>query len=196
MADDRILIHLPAFYLGLEDFVELANTETIELNLMQVSVDQLFGDQFVETSGLQAIRRREQMLGIKADPTTETLEFRRRRILNRYQTKPPFTIRYLQQQLDMLVGLGMTIVSVDYANRVLTVTANIDNASVFREVLHTIETIKPANLVYQQNTALEGGIELEEHIGMKLITWNYKMDGSWQLGEKTFMTLGPEVPIK
>lgn len=195
MADDRILLHLPEFYRDIEDFVELAETETAELNLAQGAIDQLFDDQFVETSGLQAIKRREQMLGIQADPTTETLDFRRRRILNRYQTKPPFTIRYLQRQLDMLVGEGMTIVSVDYANRVLTVTASIDNASVFKEVLHTIETIKPANMVYQQNTALEGVIGLEEHIAAKSMTWNYKLDGSWKLGEKPFVTYGPEVPI-
>lgn len=193
---DRILIHLPEYYGRIEDFKELAETETIELNLMGDAINQLFDDQFVETSGLQAIKRREQMLDIKADPTTETLDFRRRRILNRYQTKPPFTIRYLQQQLDMLVGPGMTIVSVDYENRVLTVTANIDNASVFREVLHTIETIKPANMVYQQNTALEGRIELESHIGMKEMFWNYKLDGTWKLGEKPFLSYGPEVSIK
>lgn len=192
---DRILIHLPEYYGSIEDFKELAETETIELNLMGDAINQLFDDQFVETSGLQAIKRREQMLDIKADLTTETLDFRRRRILNRYQTKPPFTIRYLQQQLDMLVGPGMTIVSVDYENRVLTVTANIDNASVFREVLHTIETIKPANMVYQQNTALEGKIELESHISMQEMDWNYKLDGTWMLGEKPFVSYGPEVPI-
>ncbi|MEC0310193.1 DUF2313 domain-containing protein [Paenibacillus lautus] len=195
MAEDRILIHLPEYYGNIEDFEELASTETTELNLMEGAVDQLFDDQFVETSGLQAIKRRELMLGIQADPTTETLDFRRRRILNRYQTKPPFTIRYLQQQLDMLVGPGMTIVSRDPANRLLTVTANIDNASVFREVLHTIETIKPANMVYQQNTSLEGGMELEEHISMQKMVWNYKLDGSWRLGDKSFVSFEPEVPI-
>lgn len=196
MANDRILIHLPDFYERIEDFVELAATESAELELMDGAVNQLLDDQFVETSGLQAIKRREQMLGIQADPKTESLEFRRKRILNRYQTKPPFTIRYLQQQLDMLVGPGMTIVSRDPAKHLLIVTTNIDDANVFKEVIRTIETIKPANMIYQQNTALEGAIDLEEHIGMKEMTWNYRLDGSWKLGEKPFVTYGPEVPIK
>lgn len=196
MSDDRILIHLPAFYGDIEDFIRLAETETIELDLAQGAIGQLFDDQFVETSALQAIKRREQMLGIQAAPTRETLEFRRRRILNRYQTKPPFTVRYLQRQLDALVGKGMTIASVDYVNRVLTVTANVDNASVFKEVLYTIETTKPANMVYQQNTALQDVIGLEEHISMREMTWNYGLDGLWKLGEKPFVSFGPEVPIK
>jgi len=196
MPEDRILIHLPAFYLGIEDFTELADTETVELHLMQGAIDQLFDDQFIETSGLQAVKRREQMLGIQADPAAETMEFRRRRLLNRYQTKPPFTIRYLQRQLDMLVGQGMTVASVNYADRVLTVTASIDNANVFKEVHRTIETVKPANLVYQQNTALTGAIELEEHISMREMRWNYTLDGSWKLGEKPFLHYGTEVPVK
>ncbi|RJX40861.1 DUF2313 domain-containing protein [Paenibacillus pinisoli] len=191
---DRILSHLPDFYNVVEDFLRLGHTESIELDLLQNAVDQLFNDQFVLSAGHQAIRRRELMLEIQADPT-ETLEFRRRRILNRYQTKPPFTVRYLQQQLDMLVGSGMTIVSVDPQAFVLTVTTNLDNASVFREVLHTVETIKPANLLYQQNTALDDDIGLKEYLSRQVITRNYKLDGSWKLGEKPFMTLGVEVPV-
>ncbi|RJX40051.1 DUF2313 domain-containing protein [Paenibacillus pinisoli] len=192
---DRILGHLPDFYKVIKDFQQLDHTESNELDSLQDAVDQLFNDQFVMTAGQQSIRRREQMLGIKADPTTESLDFRRRRILNRYQTKPPFTIRYLQQQLDMLVGPGMTIVSIDPHAFVLTVTTNLDNANVFREVLHTIDTIKPANLVYQQNTAIADGIGLDEYVGKRIITWNYKLDGSWKLGEKPFISLGVEVPV-
>jgi hypothetical protein len=192
---ERILKHLPEYYRLIDDFGEIAITETIELDLLQGAVDQLIDDQFVMTSSLQAVRRREQMLGIQADPSVETLDFRRRRIVNRYQTKPPFTIRYLQQQLDMLAGPGLAIAAVDVQNFMLTITANIENASVFREVLHTVETIKPANLAYQQQSPLQTDVALEEHISMQLMTWNYKLNGSWQLGAKPFMTLGPEVPV-
>ncbi|MEF3309526.1 DUF2313 domain-containing protein [Paenibacillus sp. GYB004] len=185
----------PEYYQDIRDFVELARTEDAELQLTEAAVQQLFDDQFVMTSSPQAVKRREQMLGIQADPTTESLEFRKRRILNRYQTKPPFTIRYLQQQLDTLVGPGMTIVAVDVENFLLTVTTNIENANVFREVVYTIDTIKPANLVYQQNTSLSGSIGLKEHISRKDVTWNYKL-GSWQLGQLPFATLGPEVIVK
>ncbi|MMZ66416.1 hypothetical protein D1872_289140 [compost metagenome] len=89
----------------------------------------------------------------------------------------------------------MTIVSVDVENFILYVTTNIENANIFKEVLHTIQTVKPANLVYQQNTSLNDTIGLEEHISKQEITWNYKL-GSWKLGEKPFWSLGTEVRIK
>ncbi len=191
----RFIRHLPEFYRFIKDFRELDQTGTIELDLLQDAVDQLFSDQFVMTSSLPAIRRREQMLGIQADPTAETLDFRRRRIVNRYQTKPPFTVRYLQQQLDLIVGSGLTLVEVDPQACILSITADIANATVFREVLHTIETIKPANLFYWQQTPFTLAIELEEHIGMRHMTWNYTLNGSWQLGYTPYMTLEPEVLI-
>ncbi|MCY9540909.1 putative phage tail protein [Paenibacillus alvei] len=193
---DEIRKHWPSFLLGIIDFVKLAEAQEPELGDAREKIDRLLDDQFVMTSSAEGIKRRESMLGIQADPATEPIEFRRQRILNRYQMKPPFSIRFLQQQLDMLVGPGMTIVSQDVEKHLLTVTANIDKASVFKEVLHTIETIKPANLVYQQNTALEGAIEFKEHVSIKKMTWNYKLDGSWKLGENPFVTYGVEVLIK
>jgi len=193
---NRIYQYLPEYYRRIEDFRELDKSESMELDLLQGAVDQLFHDQYVMTSSLGAIRRREQMLGIQSDPSTESLDFRRRRILNRYQTKPPFTIQYLQKQLDRLVGSGMTIVSVDPQQFLLTVTANVDNANVFREVLYTVETIKPANLVYQQNTSLSSCMHIEEHIRRQEMTWNYKLDGGWELGSKPFVSYGTEVIVK
>ncbi|WP_373233312.1 putative phage tail protein [Cohnella sp.] len=184
----------PEFYDGIEDFIELARTEDAELQLSSHAVDRLFNDQFVMTSDLAAVKRREKMLGIQADPSAESLDFRRRRIVNRYSTKPPFTLRYLQQRLDQLVGPGLTIVSVDVENFVLYVTANIQNANVFREVQYTMETVKPANLIYQQQTSTAATIRLKEHIFKQEIAWNYKL-GSWQLGTQPFATLGPEEQI-
>jgi len=192
---ERILQYLPDFYREIRDFTEIGRTESAELDDLETAIQRAFDDQFVMTASADAVKRRERMLGIQADPATESLEFRRKRLVNRYSMKPPFTLRYLQEHLDALVGPGMTIVSVDVQNFILYVTTNIENASVFREVIHTIETVKPANMVYQQNTSLQSTIGLEEHIAKRDITWNYTLDGNWKLGEKPFSTLGPEEVI-
>lgn len=193
---DRILKYLPEIFQPVIDYKAIDLTESVELDNMDDAIQRVFDDSFVMTSNEQAIKRREQMLGIQADPATESLDFRKKRILNRYQTKPPFTIRYLQEQLDRLVGPGMTIVSVDVQNFILYVTTNIDNANIFKEVQHTIQTVKPANLEYQQNTSLNNIIGIVERIKKQEITWNYKLDGSWLLGEKPFATLGEEEVVK
>ena len=188
--------YLPEFYRELKEFSEIAQTESAELDDLEAAVERAFDDQFVMTASEEAILRREKMLGIQADPETEPLEFRKKRLINRYSTKPPFTLRFLQEHLDALVGPGMTIVSVDAQDFILYVTANIENANIFREVIHTIETVKPANMIYQQNTSLAADIGLEELIKRQKITWNYKLDGSWKLGQKSFADIGPEEVVK
>lgn len=180
----------------IRDFRELAKTEDIELRLVEGAINQLFDDQFVMTSGIEAIKRREKMLGIQADPTTESLEFRKKRILNRYQTKPPFTIRYLQQQLDFLVGKDRAVAEVDVQNFILTITAAIDNAQIFKEVQHTVDIIKPANLTYQHETAVYDDINLEEHISKREMTRKTRLGTTWRLGVVPFADLGSEVVIK
>lgn len=187
--------YLPDLYHDVVDFVELTETESQEWISVEKAINQLLDDQFVVSASMQAIKRREKILGIQADPATETLEFRRKRLINRYSTKPPFTVRYLQRQLDFLVGAGLTIVSVDPQAFMLTVTTNLDDAAVFKEVEHTVKVLKPANMIYQQQTSLGDVIGLEERITGKKIDWNYKL-GEWKLGAKPFADFGPEVVIK
>ena len=98
--------------------------------------------------------------------------------------------------MDRLVGPGRTVADIDVQNFRLTITTAIDDAEIFREVEHTVKVIIPANIVHQQNTALQDDIELVESIAVQDVTWNYKLDGSWQLGAAPFATLGPEVPVK
>lgn len=193
---NRLLEYLPEIYHDVIDFVELTDTESVEIISAEQAINTLFDNQFITTSDEEAIKRREKILGIQADPTTESLEFRRKRLINRYSTKPPFTVRYLQERLDFLVGKGLTIVEADPLTFTLTVTTNIDNAALFKEVERTIKVIKPANMLYQQQTSLQSVIGLQEHIKTRSISWNYKLDGSWKLGKKPFADLGPEVTYK
>lgn len=193
---NRLLEYLPEYYHEILDFRELTETETQELLSVEQAMERLLQDQFVLTASEQAIKRREKMLGIQADPKAETLDFRRKRLINRYSTKPPFTVRYLQQRLDFLVGAGLVIVSVDPQNFILTVTASMENAAVFKEVEHTVRVVKPVNLIYQQQTGLNDEILLSERVSKKLIILNYKLDGTWLLGRKTFAELGAEVVVK
>ena len=184
----------PELYHDIRDFIELAQTESIELDLLEDGITGLLADQFVMTSGAAAVRRREQLLGIQADPTSESLEFRRLRIVNRYSTRPPFTIRYLQNQLDFLIGEGLATVSVNVQNFILRVTVDIPDAAVFREMQYTINAIKPANMVYQQATGLEDGIQFEETMSRIALLRETRL-GVWRIGTVPFASPQQEVVI-
>lgn len=191
-----IASYWPEYYRDIREFIELAATEDAELQGMADAIAQLFDDQFVMTSSLAAVKRRERMLGIQADSSTETLDFRRRRIVNRYSTKPPFTIRYLQERLDYLVGAGRAAASIDVQNFILTVTAAIEDAALFREVEWSVKTTIPANIVYRQQTAVADIVAFEEHIVKRTMDRETRLGSNWHLGVSPFVSLEPEVIIK
>lgn len=193
---NRLLSYLPELHAEIREFQEITHTEQSEFDLLNRSINQLFDEQFVLTASEQSIARREKMLNIQADPAKESLEFRRKRLINRYSTKAPFTERYLQQQLDRLVGAGVAIVGVDVQNFLLSVEAKIDDAAVFKEVIHTVEKVKPANMVYQQQTAVHDSIQLEERLSRAALTRLTGLSTTWKLGVTPFAIRGEEVQIK
>lgn len=192
---DPLLSYLPEFYKDIGEFVELTATEDTELQSLQTAVNRLFNDQFVLTSSEEAVRRRERMLSLVADPTTETLSFRRTRIINRYTTKPPFTKRYLQQKLDYIAGVpGLVVVEIDPVGFVLRISVGIENAAVLREIEYTVNLLKPANLIYQPVTFAAERIGINEKvyaIGLNRLT---KL-GSWQAGITPFSVRRDAVPL-
>lgn len=192
---DRIILHLPDFYREILEFNELGLTESIELNQVETALDRIYNDQYVLTSSESAITRRERMLGIQADPSAETLENRKIRILNRYQTKPPFTKRYLQQQLDKLLGVARSNVTVNPYDFILTVTTSIDDAFLFREMEYTINTVKPANMSYQQETSLRDRIVIKESATKQVLTRNTRLGTTWKLGRTPWADREDEVVI-
>lgn len=191
----QISQYWPEYLLKILDFTELAKGEDEELDALREEINRLFDDYFVMTSSVEAIKRREEMLGIQADPTTETLDFRKKRIINRYSTKPPFTLEYLQQRLDFLVGKGKGSASVDPQNFILKIAAAIENAGIFKEVERTVYTIKPANMIYQQETAIGDGVGLQERITMQRMNRLTRL-GNWALGAVPFAVLEEEVRVK
>lgn len=193
---NRLLKHLPEFYEDIEDFKELTDTEQVELELLDKQLLRLLDNQFIKAADAETIKRHEEILGIRADPALETLEFRRMRVINRYSTKPPFTVRYLQNRLDYLIGEGRTAVNVDPSEFLLRVTTNIKDAPVFREVDYTIQTIKPANMVYQQDTSIQSDIELKESITMRELDRHARLSTSWHVGKTAFAVAGEEVILK
>lgn len=193
---NRLLEELPPVLQDIIDFQAVTSTEAEELNQAVQSAEWLLAEQFVMTASESGVRRRERMLNIRADRTAETLDFRRLRLINRYSTKPPFTLRYLQDRLDFLVGEGMATASIDVEQFVLSIAASIENAAIFKELEHTVAVVKPANIVYRQETALADTLVFEERITKRTIERNMRLSTSWRLGRTPFAMASEEVVIR
>ena len=185
----------PSVYDGVLEISVLSETDDVLLDRALAKLERAQLNQFILTADEETISVYEKMFSILANPTTETLQFRRERILNRMSLQPPFTMRWLQNKLDEIIGVGKWNAYVDYANRTLYVESFVVNQQWFNELRITINRIKPCNLVFVNKPLIMADVVANETIVSATQHYNYIL-GQWQLGQEPFATTDPEEVIK
>ena len=185
----------PSVYDGVLEISVLSETDDVLLDQALAKLERTQLNQFILTADEETISVYEKMFSILANPTTETLQFRRERILNRMSLQPPFTMRWLQNKLDGIIGVGKWNAYVDYANRTLYIESFVVNQQWFNELRITINRIKPCNLVFVNKPLIMADIVANETIVSATQHYNYIL-GQWQLGQEPFATTDSEEVIK
>lgn len=184
----NIIDYLPYWFRDIIEYQEICETESEQLSALADEMHAVADNFFFQTMDESAVNMWEQVLGIVPNPQTEDLDFRRFRVLNRLTTKPPFTLGFLYQKLDELIGPGLWSVTVDYPNYTLYIESSSKNQNYFTEVAYTINKIKPAHIVFVNKPLTITGITVDESVELTDLQWNYILDGTWLLGEKPFVT--------
>lgn len=193
--DTDMLSLLPPWYREILDYQQICQTEQEQLEAAAQAIQAIADNMFFQTMDESSVSLWEQILSIVPNPQTETLAFRQIRLINRLSTRPPFTIWFLYQKLDELIGPGQWSVNVDYPNYTLYIRSAAQNQSYATEVAFTVNRIKPAHIVYVNTPYVESGLLLSETISMTQRTFNYLL-GQWNLGELPFSTDIPQGVIK
>lgn len=186
--NSNIIDYLPYWFRDILEYQEICDTESEQLSALADEMHAVADNFFFQTMDETAVNMWEQVLGIVPNPQTEDLDFRRFRVLNRLTTKPPFTLGFLYQKLDELIGPGLWTVTVDYPNYTLYIESSSENQNYFTEVAYTINKIKPAHIVFVNKPLTVAGITVDESVELTDLQWNYRLDGTWLLGEKPFVT--------
>ena len=185
--DTDLLSLLPPWYREILDYQQICLTEGEQLEALAQEINAVADNFFFQTMDAATVQQWEGILGILANPAAETLAFRQARLLNRISTKPPFTLGFLYQKLDELIGPGAWSVTVDYPNYTLYIEASAQDQSYAAEVAVTVGKIKPAHIVYINRPLLVTGLSVSEQISAARRAWNYTL-GSWFLGALPFAT--------
>lgn len=198
--DTELCRQLPPWYREVLDYQQMCQTETAQFEALAQEITGIAENFFFQTMGLDGIEMWEQIFHIVPNPQTEDVDFRRYRVLNRITTKPPFTLGFLYQKLDELIGPGLWEVTVDYPNYTLYIESSAQNQNYASEVAFTINRIKPAHIVYVNAPLIQSGILLSETIEKAKRVFNYHL-GYWNLGQLPFasdedseVVKMPEVP--
>ena len=193
--DTELCKQLPPWYREVLDYQQMCQTETAQFEALAQEITAVADNFFFQTMDLSGVEMWEKIFGIVPNPQTEDLEFRRYRVLNRITTKPPYTLGFLYQKLDELIGPGLWEVTVDYPNYTLYIESSAQNQNYATEVAFTINQIKPAHIVYVNTPFIQSGLLLNEQIERLIRTYNYKL-GSWSLGQLSFATDGENEVVK
>lgn len=185
--DTDLLALLPPWYRRILDYQEICQTEEAQFEALGEEISAVADNFFFQTMDEGAVSQWEQIFRIIPNPSTESLEFRRARVLNRISTRPPFTLGFLYQKLDELIGPGEWTVTVDYANYTLYIESSAENQQYATEVSYTINQIKPAHIVFVNTPYTKSGVLLSETIELSERVFHYRL-GAWGLGVTPFAT--------
>ena len=119
---------------------------------------------FFQTMDEGAVSQWEKIVNIVPNPAAEDLDFRRARVLNRISIRPPFTLGFLYQKLDELIGPGPWEGTVNYPKYTLYIEWSAQNQNYATEVASTINRTKPAQIVYLNRLSTSSGDLLAERI--------------------------------
>lgn len=144
----ELLELLPPIYREVEDYQQICAAEKAQFRQLAESIQRVQGNFFVQTMDEDSVSRWEQVFHIQTKTSVETLNFRRQRVLSRLRTRPPYTLGFLYQQLDELIGSGQWDCEVDYPAYTLTIGANVEKRANRDELLHLVNQIKPAHVAF------------------------------------------------
>lgn len=188
--------YLPNIYDAILEFEGLIASENTLFDNLDTETEKVRDNQYVLTAGIDGIIAYEKMLNIIPKPATETIEFRRQRIINRLSMVPPFTFRFLKQKLDEIIGVDRYTASIDYPNYTLYIESSAENQEWFHEILVTVTKLKPANIVFINRPLVYEEIRAGESINLTQVNSNYRLGTTWVLGQKAFISLDDMGVIK
>ena len=188
--------YLPYLYKDVKETDALTYSEELLFDELADAILVGHNNQFITTADIDGISAYETVFGIM--PTlTETLEFRRQRLLNRLSTASAFTMKYLVSRLDNIIGAGKYNMYMDVDQPyTLVVESSAEGQDWYQELLITINSVKPANILFINKPLVSSQILANESISYSERLWNYKLGVSWELGLLPFVSYHDQGEVK
>lgn len=187
----QIKKYFPTIYQDIKEINELCNAEQPIIDDLTSELKLSYNRGYVATADETGVKLYEKLLNIQADYINEDLDFRKQRIISRLSIVPPYTMQYLRQQLDFIIGKGKYKTYCDYNNYTLYIEAITSSKNWFLELKYLMARIKPANILYIYTSYDTLSIKLQQKIGYNFAKWRYQL-GNWNLGQYPFLSLDVE----
>ena len=179
--------YVPSIYKDVTEMEVIVDVNDELLDNEEEILEDLENSQFIVNAPEHAISEYEKLLNIYP-LNTDSIEFRRIRIMNRLSMTPPFSLPYLREKLNTIIGVGKYNCYIDYDNYTLYVESSATNQSYVNETYVTINKLKPANIVFINKPLIVYNNNVSEQIELTKNIYNYRLGTKWVLGRNTFVT--------
>lgn len=186
---------IPDYYQNNMEMNTLVRVENGLFENLKNEIQHVQDNQYILTCDENTLIHFEDILKIKANSQVETLDFRRLRIINRINTRPPFTLDFLMLKLDEIYGRENYQVFVDYSNYTLYIESSHSTAEWYKETKFTVNRVKSANIRYVHVPVLIDWLMIIEQLSyqkMEFAKVGYTQIGITQL-EKRGVTVEVEI---
>lgn len=140
--------YVPDIYQDVKEIDALIKSEDYLFDILVSIVDKEYARMFIQTSDEIGVQRFENILEITADPTIETLEFRKERLLTRCNSTLPYTTIWTRVYLNAVLGQHNYELNVDYKKLIMRLYGYMLDYSWSREATTVINSIKPCNVIF------------------------------------------------
>lgn len=190
MSNIDLKTYLPDCYKDIVEEEAEQDALSFEINRYNNTCEQAIQDQFIQKCSLKAIGYYESTFNIVANPSIESLEFRKERVLTRMQNlRPPYTYWYLRKIMDNFFGVGNYKLNVDKSQYTITLESSADDSSWYHEIHVTITAVKPCNMIFINMPRTTQNLLINETVKSNKSIRNYRLDGTWRLGLKPFVSV-------
>lgn len=182
----KVSDYIPNLYKNNIDILNIINSEEIELeNNLKPGIENRFLDTFANKATENGISKFENLFGIEPNYYTESLEFRRERVMSRLISNVPYTERYLINKFNSILGENNWSYNLDYNKYTLEVRSLTPGKGWYQELLNFLTEIIPCNISWSIVLyAATWGIVKDTFRtwdDINEMTWQELMDGEWTL---------------
>lgn len=164
-----LVSYLPPFLAEFKEIAVTLEAENPEFVLVWNAAERVLYNEFIETADEYGISRFEKVMGLM--PSSEdTIESRRARILSKWLSSLPYTLKMLLKNLTVLCGGNDFKVNVDFNNYTICVTTHLRLYSQVQELKELLERMIPANTVIKSFNSIIISADGEAVIHTKINT--------------------------
>lgn len=174
-----LVSYLPPFMAEYKEINEVLTAENPEFQAVWNAAEGVLYNEFISTADNYGISRFEKMMGLK--PSEEdTLESRRARVMSKWLSKLPYTMKMLINKLFILCGGDDFKVSKSFDSYIIRVTTHLRLYSQIQELKELLEQMIPANMTVESFNSIavpaDGSAKIYTGVGAESIHKKRKVE--------------------